>query len=408
MERDAIPEAAGPVPPRSPLRGGYLARNPLLVGGLRTVDALLAPLSPGGRGPTPVDPPRRILIAIGGHLGDAVIASSVLPDVASVWPGVEIGVLAGSWSRPVLEGHPLVRWIHTVDHWKLLRSGEGRLARYRRYAETRRAALAEIVAVGYDVAVDLCPFFPNAIPLLWRARIPVRVGHTTGGFAPLLTHGVPWKDSERHMAEHHRELLGVLDPRFVRSAPPRYSLPPLRRREAGEAAPAGEYLVLHMGAGLPLKEWPTERWHALVGELLSEGHTLVFTGSGARQAADAGRAIDGRAGCHNLCGRLGWDEFVAALAGARLVLSVDSVAGHLAAATETPVIVLASGMNRIDQWRPLGERVRTLTRPMPCAPCHRSRGCAGMGCIRGIEVHEVLDAVREEAGSRFPSPDRFR
>ncbi len=404
MERNAPSVSPGPVPSRSPLTAGYLARNPLLVGGLRTVDTLLAPLSLGARGRSPVDPPRRILIAIGGHLGDAVIASSVLPDVASVWPGVEIGVLAGSWSRPVLEGHPLVRWIHTVDHWKLLRSGGGRLARYRRYAETRRTALAEIVAVGYDVAVDLCPFFPNAIPLLWRARIPVRVGHTTGGFAPLLTHSVPWWDSEAHMAEHHRELLGVLDPRFTTSRSPRYSLPPLRRRETEDPVPAGDYLVLHMGAGLPLKEWPADRWHTLVGELLSEGYTLVFTGSGAQQAADAERAIAGRAGCHNLCDRLGWDAFVATIAGASLVVSVDSVAGHLAAATETPVIVLASGMNRIGQWRPLAERVRTLTRPMACAPCHRSRGCEGMECIRGIEVHEVLDAVRGVA----PQPEGVR
>ncbi|HEV2146519.1 MAG TPA: glycosyltransferase family 9 protein [Longimicrobiaceae bacterium] len=390
------PIALPPQPaPRSPLRGGYLASNPLLVGGLRAVDVLLAAL-PGGRDGAPLArPPRRLLLAIGGHLGDAVIASAVLPLVAAVWPETEVGVLAGSWSRPVLQGHPLVRRIHTVDHWKLIRSGTGWRDRLRRYRDTRRRALAEIEEAGYDAAVDLHPYFPNSIPLLRRAGIPVRAGFTSGGFGPLLTHAAAWTDSGGHMADHHRALLARLDPRFGRVGTLRYALPPCPEGADG-GLPRGGYVVVHMGAGLPLKEWPSEKWHALVGALLAEGHTLVFTGSGAEQREQAERTIGGRAGCRNLCDRLRWDEFVGAVAGARLVVSVDSVAGHLAAGSAVPAVVLFSGMNRIDQWRPLGDRVRTLTHPVPCAPCHLSRGCAEMACIRGLEVGEVLEAVRAE------------
>lgn len=350
--------------------------------------------SPSGPGAVPT--PRRVLIAIGGHLGDAVIASAVFPLIGEVWPEAEIGVLTGSWSRAVLQQHPLVRRIHTVDHWKLDRSGSGAAARLRRYAGTRRQALREIRAVGYDVAVDLHPFFPNSIPLLRQAGIPVRAGYTSGGFARLLTHPVPWREAERHLAESHRELLAALDPRFARAARLRYSLPPVPQGE-GEV-PRGDYLLLHMGAGLQLKEWPADRWHTLVGELLDDGHTLVFTGTGAAQAEAADRAIGGRARCHNLCDRLSWGGFVEAVAGARLVVSVDSVAGHLASGAEVPVVVLTSGMNPIAQWRPLGERVRVMTHAMPCAPCNLSRGCAGMACIRGVTVREVLAAVRAELG----------
>lgn len=344
--------------------------------------------------------PRRVLIAVGGHLGDAVIASAVFPLVREVWPEAEIGVLTGSWSRAVLHEHPLVRWIHTVDHWKLNRSGAGTAVRLRRHAATRRRALREICEVGYDVAVDLHPFFPNSIPLLRQAGIPVRAGYTSGGFARLLTHPIEWREAERHLAESHRDLLAALDPRFARVARLAYSLPPVTRRE-GEL-PGGDYLLLHMGAGLQLKEWPADRWHTLVGEILADGHTLVFTGTGAAQAAAADRAIAGRVGCHNLCDRLGWSGFVGAVAGARLVVSVDSVAGHLAAGAGVPVVVLTSGMNPIEQWRPLGERVRVLTHAMPCAPCNLSRGCAGMACIRALTVREVLAAVRAELTGGVP------
>lgn len=381
---------------RSPLRGRYLVRNPLLVGALGVVDGLLAAGTRRLRAPDPpVTAPRRVLLSVGGHLGDAVIASSVLPLLRTVWPGAEVGILTGSWSRAVFHGHPGVRRVHTLDHWKLDRSGAGPLGRLRRYAATRRQALREITEVGYDVAVELYPFFPNAIPLLRQAAIPVRAGYVSGGFGALLTHPLSWTDSDRHVAEHHRDLLSALDPRFARAAELRCSLPP---RHPASAPPAGlapgGYLVLHMGAGLALKEWPREKWASLVERLLAEGHTLVFTGKGEGQAEAADRVIGGRERCHNLCDRLGWGEFVGTLAEARLVVTVDSVAGHLAAAADTPTVVLTSGMNRIAQWRPLGDAALPVSHPVPCAPCHRSRGCPAMTCVREISVEEVLDAVR--------------
>lgn len=388
----------------SPLRGRYLVRNPLLVGALGVVDGLLAVGKGRLRAPDPSEmAPRRVLLSVGGHLGDAVIASSVLPLLRAVWPETEIGLLVGSWSRMVLQGHPAVSRVHVLDHWKLDRSGAGPLERLRRYAATRRQALREIREAGYDVAVETYPFFPNAIPLLRQAGIPVLAGYTSGGFGALLTHPLPWTDSDRHVAEHHRDLLRALDPRFTRPAELRSSLPewPAASSLPAGLAPGG-YLVLHMGAGLALKEWPREKWSALVERLLAEGHTLVFTGKGEGQGEEADRVIAGRERCHNLCDRLGWGDFVRTLAEARGVVTVDSVAGHLAAAADTPTVVLTSGMNRVAQWRPLGDAALPVSHPVPCAPCHRSRGCPEMTCVRGISVEEVLEAVR--GTSLVPSP----
>ncbi len=395
---------AGVISGSSPLSGRYLVRNPLLVWGLTAVDTLLAVQGLREAAVPPLSaPPTRLLLSLGGHLGDVVIASSLLPLIRSVWPETEIGLLLGSWSRAIVEGHPLVRWIHTVDHWKLDRSEAGRLRKLQHYEATRRIALREIQAVGYDAAVDLYPFFPNNIRLLWRAGIPVRAGYVSGGLGALLTHPVRWTETERHMAESHREVLSSLNPVFAGSAPLRYSLPEPDRGAAGEGPlPAGlakgEYLVLHMGAGLRLKEWPEERWRALVGRLAAEGHTLVFTGRGVDQLEQAERVIQGRDRCLNLCDRLGWSEFVATLAGARLLVSVDSVAGHIASAVNTPVVVLMSGMNRIEQWVPLGEAVTTVHHPVACAPCHRGQGCTAMTCVREIELDGVLRAIRKELG----------
>ena len=79
----------------SPLRGRYLARNPLLRAAMLASDLALAPLRPRRR-PAPTTP-RRVLLAIGGHLGDAVIATAAIgllsdalpkPDLSNVDPGL--------------------------------------------------------------------------------------------------------------------------------------------------------------------------------------------------------------------------------------------------------------------------------------------------------------------------------
>lgn len=380
----------------SPLRGPYFVQNPILSGGLAIGDRLLGWRgSDGTRPPDSVEPPQRLLLAIGGHLGDVVIGSSVLPAIREAWPQTQIGVLVGSWGRAVIAGHPEVKWVHVADHWKLNRSVKGVFGRLHRHFTTRRTALQEMRGVEYDMAIDLHPFFPNAIPLLRQAGIPRRIGYTSAGFGPFLTDSLGWEDTTRHRVEYHADLLRRAGVPVGSGKELRYSLPPRTHDPPGSVA--DDYVIIHMGAGSAVKEWPTAKWSELVDRLLATGYRLVFTGSGQVQAADAEGVIRGRSGCTNLCNRVDWDGFVATVAAARLMVCVDSVAGHVAAAVGTPVLVLMSGINRTSQWIPVGEEVQVLTNPVPCAPCFRSRGCEAMTCVRGIRVEDVLASIEASA-----------
>jgi len=64
---------------------------------------------PSTGGPAASRTPRRILVANTAHLGDLVLATSVLPALKSAHPEAEIGFLCGGWNQPLAEGHPLVR-----------------------------------------------------------------------------------------------------------------------------------------------------------------------------------------------------------------------------------------------------------------------------------------------------------
>lgn len=397
----------GRTAPRRGMRLGYTVRAPASVALLLVIDLLvgiLARLWPRA-GESPREP-RRVLLASGGHLGDAVILTSTISLVRKVWPDAEIGVLTGSWTVPVLAAHPAINHLHLVDHWRLNRSGGGWVGKWLRYLETRAAAVREIREVGYEVAFDLYPFVPNSSLLLWAAGIPVRVGYSSGGFGALYTKRSRWLSDDRHVAEHHRGLLASVEHAFATAGPLQYALP--ETSGSRPLAPGRDYLVVHMGSGLRQKEWPRERWQVLVSKLLAGGHSLVFTGSGPREAEEVREVAGGRMDCHDCVGRLTWDEFVETIRGARAVISVDSVAGHIAGAVGTPVVVLISGINSIPQWQPLGETVEMISNPVACAPCHRSRGCASMACVREIPVDRVLRALERclrVSSMLQPNPD---
>jgi ADP-heptose:LPS heptosyltransferase len=389
--------------PGSPLSGRYLIRNPVANRLLGLVDWILARRLSRGRALGVVPEPRRILLANGAHLGDVLLSLGVLAPLRSAYPRARIGFLIGSWARPLLRDHPLVDWVHVVDHWKLNRAPLPLWHKLAHHHRTRRMALREIRDNHYDVAIDLYSYFPNTIPLLWQAGIPVRIGYTSGGFGPLLTHRLAWTHQQRHITDYQADLLrllGLTDKHLacqhVILSPGDSQLPRRVREELRRhALPPDDFIIFHMGTGALLKEWPEGNWRQLATRAVNAGRTLVFTGSTAQERSNCDQVVAGLGRCLNLCGRLSWQEFVATVRAARVLVGVDSVAGHVAAAVGTPCVVVYSGITDPAQWGPRGTASKVLSHHVPCAPCYLSRGCAGMECVRLVSVDEVHAAITE-------------
>jgi ADP-heptose:LPS heptosyltransferase len=288
-----------------------------------------------------------------------------------------------------------------VDHWKLSRARASFIARWKTTRRTAGLALREIRDARYDAAIDTAAYYPNFARIVWRAGIPTRVGFTSGGEGPLYTHPVPWTEG-RHAARDALALLRELAPGYDDGGDLSYDLsavaPDGRARVEALLARAGtrpgDYVVLHAGAGHPRKEWPIDRWRSVARSLADAGVPLVLTGAGSEQLRAADELERAVPEALNLSDRLTWPEFRAVIAGARLLLSVDTVAMHLAGASGVPCVALMTGIDRPERWNPLGGHATILTAPVPCAPCFRSRGCGEMSCVRDIDVDRVLAAAR--------------
>ncbi len=133
-------------------------------------------------------------------------------------------------------------------------------------------------------------------------------------------------------------------------APTPLQLPEAVLAASAVEAAAGPYIVLFPGASARQKRWPAAHFAQLVRGLhqhYGQHYRLVVAGSPAdaehahaiAQAAGAAVPLDNR------CGQTDLPGLAALVAGARLLISNDTVAAHLAAQAGTPCLVLLMGEN---------------------------------------------------------------
>jgi len=360
----------------------------------------------------PSGTPRRVLLAVGGHIGDAVISTATLSLLKREHPEIEIGVVAASWAAPIFDGHPDVSRVHVLDHWKFDRSSRPLATKIAVHRRTLASALPEIRSARYEAAIDLYAYYPNMAWLMWRAGIPVRVGYRSGGYGPLYSHPVEWATTKDHTAVQQARLVAIVFPSIDPTRANRYVLPPVPRDVAQQTdemlhdlgLSGGDFAVMHMGVGSKLREWPRDKWREVARALTSSGVPLVLTGAGPVEIRDAGELAH-EFGCTNLAGRLSWTSFVHVTSKARVVIAPETVAGHVAAAVGTPCVSLYTGMGNVDHWRPLSSNCSLLIHEVPCSPCYRRRGCDTMDCIRGITADEVISALMREHPRRRTASD---
>lgn len=375
----------------SPLIDGYLIRNPRSRALIQAIDRFLSFFTSSSI-PKNLPQPRTLLLSNLASLGDVLISTCVIPVIKEAFPQVQLGFLSGSWADAVLKEHPAIQWTHYFDHAYINPKPLSSWQAWREHRKTSWKALQEMKQIGYDWAIDLYCYFPNAIPLLKKANIPIRVGYTSGGFGPLLTHPFAWESAQEYMGFSHLRLLERMGIAIKTASPlPHY---PSSCIQLVKDLPRGA-IVLHVGSSQALKDWPLSSWKKLLPKLQALGRPLVFTGRGKREKALIEELLPLAPEALNFCDQLSWKEFAGAIQQASLLISADSVAVHLAAAFHIPTVVLFSGINAQAMWVPPHSGCQAVQALVPCSPCFQKHGCATMDCLRSLSVETVFQKVTE-------------
>lgn len=349
---------------------------------------------------------RAVLVANAGHLGDLVFTTAVVTALKRSFPNAQIGILAGSWAEPIFAGNPVIARLHVLNHWGSDRSSLPRWRKVMRYVRERVKVVKDLRRYRYDVAIDVRMWFPNFIPVLRSADIPVRVGFDRVGFGPFLSHVGMATLGGVHEVDAQVSLVGLLTEKILNEGGAVMTLP--RGDGSGQiqvrtllGESVNEYRILHMGSSSPTRAWPLERWRALAHLLVQSGHVLVFTGVGQQEQMNIETVTQGMNNCVNACDRLAWSGLVELVRGAELVYSTETSVGHVAAAVGTPVVAVYGGTAEPTRWKPYGPMCTIVTHQPPCFPCIRQTGCREMACLVELSTSAVHAAGEGLMGSRM-------
>jgi heptosyltransferase-2 len=300
--------------------------------------------------------PQKILLCNCAHLGDAVIFSAIIPAIKAACPGVSLGILIGSWSTVLFENHPEIKWIHSLDHWKLNRQSISLSKKLCRHFITKRKTIKCLKKIEYDLAIDFYPFFPNTSYLLWQSKIPIRIGYNSGGFGFFYSHDVNWQTSSRFILEYMFDLLKIPIPKITQTKLDKPSLKPIPKIGFSKLTKYIEKqkssYIIHPCSGNEQKELTVNQWKHIVNRFSLQNIPLFFTGKGQREKLKIDQIILAKKNCFSLVDKLSIDELCFIISKSKALLTSDSLPVHIAWQYEKPTIIFQTGTNDPKLWTP--------------------------------------------------------
>jgi len=327
---------------------------------------------------------RRALVIHPGALGDVLLALPALAHLGRVEPGVHRVLAVAPRLAALLDGSPCAEEAIALDG----------LALHRLFtAEADPAVLARLAA--HDPIVS----WLGAGDAAYRRHLAALDGR--GGRRVVIARATPAPGASRHASRHLLETLAPLGP--LPDALPAVRL----SAAAGERAWAAGWLaerrlaaglvVVHPGAGSPVKVWPG--FGTLARSLAAAGLSVVVVTGPAEAAAGARLCAAAGLSETRVARDLSLRQLAALLERAAVFVGNDSGLTHLAAVVGCATVALF-GPTDPALWAPIGPRVILLV----------GEGPGAADPWRGLTADRVERAVLafESVGGRAGEARRAR
>jgi heptosyltransferase III len=353
----------------------------------------------------------RILLVKLKHIGDTLLLTPTIRWLRQEHPDAVIDVVIRSGCEPVLTGNRDISNILLVPRPE---------TRQRSWSDTRtglRTAFRIATGPRYDYAFDLSNSDrAKQLVALSRARVRGINDHSEKlGIKRRLFNAFSsfaWR--QRHQVE--KDFYTVTEI-FGADAQPG---PLVMHADSDHAAVAAalpgiglesEYAVLHPTSRWAFKEWRVERWIELA-DWLQHGlglDVIVSAGPDSRETAYANAITQGSNGAVSTQGRLSLPQLAALLKNARLFVGIDTAVMHLAAAMQTPSVVLF-GPSKERQWSPWQCRHRLILGDCKCKregkiTCDKSHTLPCMGSLSVAHVTMQIGALLDDTRSNTKPHD---
>ena len=331
---------------------------------------------------------KRVLVVKLRSIGDTVLSTPSLIALHRHAPQAEIDILLEDWVAPVLEGHG---WFN------VLRTDSGMGGRLRAARHLRGA--------HYDVAFNLHGGTTSTI-LTWASGAKHRFGNASYQYSFLYNHLLSspadfWGRDKLHSAEQQLALLGFAGVRVddlpkTSLAVTDAALRSIESKLDGSqiSNSRSEIALLHPGTAFETKRWSAANFAGLAEYLVNKGLGVIAIASKAesvtlKELSAASTVLIATFDDLTL------PEITALASKARIFIGNDSGIAHIAAAVQTPTVVIFGSSNRT-HWRPWTDAPNEIVfNPFDCQPCPGYK-CEAFGdsrCIHSVTVEQVTAAV---------------
>lgn len=343
------------------------------------------------------------------HLGDMVLTMPTIQALKQANPSARLVGLVGDWTAEIIATYPEIDLVLTLPFPGFTRrpNDSGLFQPYTMALHWAR----KLRQLRAETAIILRPDHWWGALLTYLAGIPNRIGYALPDVKPFLTDPIP--DQSVHTVLRSlrlvREWTGPVDPRTIRLS---YPVTETDREQvvallnASSIRPDQPLVVIHPGAGTPIKRWLPQQW-SIVADRLAERlkAAVVFTGSD-QEHAEIGAIIGQmRQTGVSIAGETTVGQLAALYERAAVVLGPDSGPLHLAVASGAPTVHLFGPADPA-LFGPWGDPQRqiVLTSDIACRPCNilhwPGDSPQNHPCIRDITAPQVIDAALQVANRR--------
>lgn len=325
----------------------------------------------------------RVLVVKLRSIGDTVLSTPSLIALKRFLPDAEIDILLETHVAPVLAA--------ALEGVNVIAVSPTARDRFRTAMQLRRR--------HYDVAFNLhggttATFFVRA------SGARHRIGLASYQYSLLYNHLLTspsdfWKRETLHSAEQQLALLGFAGVRVEDRPKSRLAVTAEGiTARVSEWHERGNYALLHPTTAFFTKQWPVENF-ARTAEFFANKGLAVIAISSKSESKALGELIAASQAHITAFDDLSLPEITALASKARLFVGNDSGIAHIAAAVNTPTVVIFGSSNR-DHWRPWTDTPNEIVyEEFPCQPCPGYE-CKEFGepkCILSVSTENVFKAI---------------
>ncbi|GAC1388350.1 MAG: glycosyltransferase family 9 protein [Ktedonobacteraceae bacterium] len=336
------------------------------------------------------------------NIGDVLMLGPAVRAVKETSPQAHITLLA---SPAGVTAVPLLPWIDDVMVWRPIWQDVG--GRMPLNPARERELIALLAERSFDAALiftsfSQTPYTPGYVCYL--AGIPLRAGQSNEFGGSTLSTQLQGAPTKMHQVERNLRLVEHLG--FVaRDRTLKISLPHNMQSAISSLLthvgiqPEKPYILLHPGASAKARRYPADRFGKVADQLTQHGWQVLVTGV-EREAALLNEVQYHAPKAHVLLAKTNLTEYAALIDRAALVICNDTLPMHLADAVRTPEVVLFSGTDYEEQWRPRSTVAQLLRRATPCHPCYLFECSIGLPCL-DIAPEEVVAEAKKLLNTKY-------